>query len=44
MTLDHLDGIELPAAADLHVHLREGEMTKLVTYGTMSNLKHKTNR
>ncbi|KAF2718006.1 Dihydroorotase [Polychaeton citri CBS 116435] len=31
MPLAHLDGCELPAAADMHVHLREGEMMELVT-------------
>lgn len=30
MALPFLDGIELPAAADMHVHLREGAMTELV--------------
>lgn len=30
MVLDKLDGVELPAAADMHVHLREGAMTELV--------------
>lgn len=30
MALEHLDGVELPAAADMHVHLREGAMTELV--------------
>lgn len=29
-TLEKLDGLELPAAADMHVHLREGDMTELV--------------
>ncbi|KAM3425221.1 hypothetical protein BST61_g7176 [Cercospora zeina] len=28
--LGKLDGLELPAAADMHVHLREGAMTELV--------------
>lgn len=32
MALEHLDGLELPAAADMHVHLRDGAMTELVTY------------
>lgn len=32
MALGKLDGIELPAAADMHVHLREGAMTDLVVY------------
>lgn len=31
--LDKLNGIELPAAADMHVHLRDGDMTELVVYG-----------
>ncbi|KAH9835955.1 Translation factor GUF1, mitochondrial [Teratosphaeria destructans] len=30
VTLEKLDGIELAAAADMHVHLREGAMTELV--------------
>lgn len=30
--LKKLDGVELPAAADMHVHLREGDMTELVVY------------
>lgn len=30
--LKKLDGMELPAAADMHVHLREGDMTELVVY------------
>lgn len=30
--LGKLDGVELPAAADMHVHLREGDMTELVVY------------
>ncbi|KAK3678908.1 dihydroorotase [Recurvomyces mirabilis] len=29
--LEKLDGLELPAAADMHVHLRDGAMTELVT-------------
>jgi dihydroorotase len=29
---DKLDGVELPAAADMHVHLRDGDMTKLIVY------------
>lgn len=32
MALEHLDGLELPAAADMHVHLRDGAMTELVVY------------
>ncbi|KAI5367220.1 Putative dihydroorotase, metal-dependent hydrolase [Septoria linicola] len=28
--LKKLDGLELPAAADMHVHLREGDMTQLI--------------
>lgn len=32
MALSKLDGVELPAAADMHVHLREGAMTDLVVY------------
>jgi len=31
MALQKLDGLELPAAADLHVHLRDGVMMELVT-------------
>ncbi|KAK5164778.1 dihydroorotase [Saxophila tyrrhenica] len=31
MALQKLDGLELPAAADMHVHLRDGAMTELVT-------------
>jgi dihydroorotase len=30
MALEHFDGLELPAAADMHVHLRDGAMTELV--------------
>lgn len=30
MALARLDGLELPAAADMHVHLRDGDMTDLV--------------
>jgi len=30
MTLSKFDGLELPAAADFHVHLRDGAMSKLV--------------
>jgi dihydroorotase len=30
MALEKLDGCELPAAADMHVHLRDGAMTELV--------------
>lgn len=29
---DKLNGVELPAAADMHVHLRDGEMTRLIVY------------
>ena len=36
MPLDKLEGVELPAAADMHVHLRENEMMELVTYVLMS--------
>jgi dihydroorotase len=32
MALSKLDGCELPAAADMHVHLRDGAMTELVVY------------
>lgn len=28
--LERLDGVELPAAADMHVHLRDGDMMELV--------------
>lgn len=31
MPLDELDGLELPAPADFHVHLRDGPMMELVT-------------
>jgi len=31
MALKHLDGIELPAPADFHVHLRDGPMMELIT-------------
>lgn len=31
--LEKLNGLELPAAADMHVHLRDGDMTELVVYG-----------
>ncbi|KAI7372789.1 hypothetical protein KC328_g17019, partial [Hortaea werneckii] len=31
MPLEKLEGVELPAAADMHVHLRENEMMELVT-------------
>lgn len=30
MALEKLDSLELPAAADMHVHLRDGAMTELV--------------
>ena len=33
MALSKLDGCELPAAADMHVHLRDGAMTELIVYG-----------
>jgi len=32
MALEKFKGLELPAAADMHVHLREGAMMELVTY------------
>ena len=32
MALEKLDGLELPAAADMHVHLRESAMAELVVY------------
>lgn len=32
MALEKLNGLELPAAADMHVHLREKEIMELVTY------------
>lgn len=35
MALLKLDGCELPAAADMHVHLRDGPMTELVVYGNL---------
>lgn len=31
MPLEKLNGLELPAAADFHVHLRDGKMMELVT-------------
>lgn len=31
MALEKFDGLELPAAADMHVHLRDGPMMELVT-------------
>jgi dihydroorotase len=31
MRLKELDYLELPASADMHVHLRQGEMMDLVT-------------
>jgi len=31
MALQRFDGLELPAAADFHVHLRDGEMMETVT-------------
>lgn len=31
MPLDKFDGLELPAAADMHVHLRDGAMMETVT-------------
>lgn len=37
MALSKLDGIELPAAADMHVHLRDGPMTDLVVYGNLDS-------
>jgi dihydroorotase len=39
MALSKLDGCELPAAADMHVHLRDGAMTELVVY-EKSSLQH----
>lgn len=36
MPLEKLEGAELPAAADMHVHLRENEMMELVTYVLLS--------
>lgn len=30
MALTKFDGLELPAAADFHVHLRDGEMMEAV--------------
>ena len=42
MALSKLDGCELPAAADMHVHLRDGAMTELVVYGSLiSNGQYK---
>lgn len=32
MALEKFNGLELPAAADMHVHLRDGAMTDLVVY------------
>ena len=34
MALEKLQGVELPAAADMHVHLRHGEMSELVVLVT----------
>jgi dihydroorotase len=31
MPLEQYDGLELPATADFHVHLRDSDMMKLVT-------------
>jgi dihydroorotase len=31
MTLSKLQGVKLPASADFHVHLRDGDMMELVT-------------
>lgn len=31
MSLQHFDGLEIPAPADFHVHLRDGPMMELVT-------------
>ena len=31
MRLKELDYLELPASADMHVHLRQGEMMDLIT-------------
>lgn len=31
MPLEKFDGLELPAAADMHVHLRDGAMMETVT-------------
>lgn len=44
MALAHFDGLELPAAADMHVHLRDGEMTELVAYGSPPNHLYLANR
>lgn len=42
MALEHLDGLQLPAAADMHVHLRDGAMMELVVYVlTYRNYKQK---
>lgn len=38
MALEQLDGLELPAAADMHVHLRDGAMTELVVYDALKFL------
>lgn len=38
-TLEKFDGLELPAAADMHVHLREGDMTDLVVYVSRSHTR-----
>lgn len=40
--LEKLDGLELPAAADMHVHLRDGAMTELVVYDRQANKRHLT--
>lgn len=31
MSLQQFDGLEIPAPADFHVHLRDGPMMELVT-------------
>jgi dihydroorotase len=31
MSLQHFDGLEIPAPGDFHVHLRDGAMMELVT-------------
>ena len=38
MALERFDGLEIRAAADMHVHLRDGAMMELVTYEMQSTL------
>jgi dihydroorotase len=34
MLLEKFNGVQMAAAADMHVHLREGDMLELVVYVT----------